>query len=47
VVVVKIRDGKQTMWKNLVRVWEPTLLFDKEAFQNYIVKEVKAFKEKG
>ena len=45
VVVVKIRDGKQTMWKNLVRVWE--LLFDKEAFQDYIVKEVKAFKEKG
>lgn len=45
VVLVKMRSGKQAAWKNLDRVWE--LLRDRTAFHAYIVKELKAFREKG
>ena len=46
VVLVRIRGGKQTGWKNLDKIW--TLLSDKAAFQSYVVKEMKAFLgEKG
>ncbi len=45
VVLVKIRDGKRTEWKNLDRVWE--LLGDETAFRTYIADEVKQFVEKA
>ena len=41
VVLVRYRNGKQVVWKNLDQVW--ILLGDKTAFQDYIVKEVDAF----
>lgn len=45
VVLVKIRNGKQTEWKNLDRVWE--LLGNEAAFRTYIADEVKKFVEKA
>jgi hypothetical protein len=41
VVLVKIRDGKQVEHKNLDMVW--SLLGQKEAFQEYITREVRQF----
>ncbi|MEW6173968.1 MAG: nitrophenyl compound nitroreductase subunit ArsF family protein [Bacillota bacterium] len=41
VVLVEIKDGKQTKWKNLAEVWP--LLNDKAAFQRYVQEEVGAF----
>lgn len=38
IVIVKIRDGKQTEWKNLEKIWE--LVGDKKAFVNYVQYEV-------
>jgi len=43
VVLVKIRDGKQTEWKNLDQVWN--LLGDKDGFISYIQNELKNFIE--
>ncbi len=40
IVIVKIRDGKQTAWKNLDKIWE--LVRDKNAFVKYIQDEVKS-----
>ena len=45
VVLVKIRNGNRTSWKNLDRVWE--LLGDKSAFIAYVIQEVKLFLESG
>ena len=45
VVLVKIRNGNRTSWKNLDRVWE--LLGDKDAFMAYVIQEVKLFLESG
>ncbi|MHB9030954.1 MAG: nitrophenyl compound nitroreductase subunit ArsF family protein [Candidatus Latescibacterota bacterium] len=45
VVLVKMRDGKQTEWKNLDKIWN--LLNDQAAFQKYVTDEVKQFVEKG
>ncbi|MEW6573648.1 MAG: nitrophenyl compound nitroreductase subunit ArsF family protein [Bacillota bacterium] len=41
VVVVEIRDGRQTRWKNLDQVWN--LLGDRAAFIGYVQKEVGAY----
>ncbi len=41
VVLVELRDGKQTKWKNLDQVW--LLLGDKSAFARYIEQEVRLF----
>ena len=38
IVVAKIKDGKQTQWKNLEKIWE--LVGDKKAFVNYVQYEV-------
>jgi|GEM_PF-603039 len=40
-IIVDIRDGEQKQWKNLAKVWE--LLYDKEAFVNYVRDEIKAY----
>ncbi len=41
VVVSEVAGGKETRWKNLIRVWE--LLGDKEGFQYYVQTEVQSF----
>lgn len=41
VVVVEIKGGKQTRWKNLEQVWN--LLGDRVAFISYVQKEVGAY----
>ena len=41
VVLVAMRDGRQTRWKNLPKVWE--LLGSKAAFQTYVQTEARAF----
>lgn len=41
IVIVKNRDGKQTEWKNLKRIWE--LVGDKRAFVKYVQNEVTAY----
>jgi hypothetical protein len=41
VVVVEVKDGKQTRWKNLAKVWE--LLGNQQDFEKYIVSEVRAY----
>jgi hypothetical protein len=38
IVVVKIRNGRQTAWKNLRRIWE--LVRDKKVFMRYVQDEV-------
>jgi len=38
VIVVKMQEGRQAEWKNLVRIWE--LVGDENAFKNYIKDEV-------
>ncbi|MBN1419697.1 MAG: hypothetical protein JXP34_13040 [Planctomycetes bacterium] len=43
VVLVDVRDGKRTAWKNLERIWE--LVGDKEAFISYIQDETRAYLE--
>jgi len=45
VVLVRVRDGKETEWKNLDQVWG--LLGDKDNFQSYITREVTSFLENG
>lgn len=42
-VVVDLRDGKQTRWKNLPRIWE--LLRDDVAFRQYVKREVHEYLE--
>lgn len=41
VILADIREGKQTRWKNLEKVWE--LLHDKSAFRAYIQAEINAY----
>lgn len=41
VVLADYRDGEQTRWKNLDRVWQ--LVKDKQAFLNYIESETRDF----
>ncbi|UCE99293.1 MAG: hypothetical protein JSV82_09045 [Planctomycetota bacterium] len=41
IVIVKIRDGKQTEWKNLEKIWG--LVGDKKAFVKYIQSEVSTY----
>lgn len=43
-VVVNIKDGRQTEWKNLGRVWE--LLGSRDAFTKYVQDEVRAYLER-
>ena len=38
VIVVKMQEGRQAEWKNLVRIWE--LVGNENAFKNYIKDEV-------
>lgn len=38
IVISKIKDGRQTEWKNLEKIWE--LVGDKKAFVNYVQYEV-------
>jgi len=45
VVLVELRDGKQTRWKNLNRVWE--LLQDNQAYWTYVTDEVAAYLKGG
>ncbi len=42
-ILVKFKDGKQVEWKNLQKVWE--LVWDEPAFNEYILKEMKAYLE--
>jgi hypothetical protein len=42
VVLVEMKNGAQTRWKNLDKIWD--LLGDKAKFSAYIEKELKAFK---
>jgi hypothetical protein len=41
VVLVETRDGKQTRWKNLSRIWE--LLGDSGAYHAYVSKEIASY----
>jgi hypothetical protein len=41
VVLVRIKDGKQTAWKKLDRIWD--LVGDKAAYQAYVQGELKTF----
>jgi hypothetical protein len=45
VVLVERRQGEQTRWKNLTRVWE--LLRDDGAFVTYVQDELAAFRQGG
>ncbi len=40
-VIVDFRDGRQTAWKNLERVWD--LVGNKTAFLNYVQEETRLF----
>jgi len=40
-VVAEVEYGRQKRWKNLQRIWE--LVGDKEAFLQYVQKEVKKY----
>jgi hypothetical protein len=42
-ILVKYKDGKQVEWKNLQKVWE--LVWDNDAYRDYIQKEMKAYLE--
>ncbi|MHC9545032.1 MAG: nitrophenyl compound nitroreductase subunit ArsF family protein [Vulcanimicrobiota bacterium] len=42
VVLVEMKKGVQTKWKNLDKIWE--LLGNKDKFSSYVEQEVKAFK---
>ncbi len=42
VVLVEMKKGSQTRWKNLDKIWE--LLGDQGKFSSYIEQELKAFK---
>jgi len=42
-ILVKMKDGKQSEWKNLRRVWE--LVRRKDAFLRYVQDEVRAYLE--
>jgi len=44
-VLVNLQDGQQTEWMNLMGVWEPALLDDKEAFIEYVQGEVRFYLE--
>ncbi len=41
VVLVKIKAGKQSDWKNLEKVWQ--LIHKDDSFKKYIIDEVKTF----
>jgi len=41
IVISKIKDGKQTGWKNLEKIWE--LVGDKKAFVKYVQDEVSTY----
>jgi len=41
VIIADLKDGRQTQWKNLEKVWE--LLYHKDVFLNYIGDEVRAY----
>lgn len=43
VVLSAVRDGEETRWKNLPRIWE--LVGDKAAYVTYIQEEIRAFRE--
>ena len=45
VIVSEIKGGKETRWKNLEDVWE--LLGDPGKFQQYVVKEIEAYRGGG
>jgi hypothetical protein len=45
VIVSDVRAGEEVRWKNLTRVWE--LNNDKEAFVEYVQREVRAYREGG
>ncbi len=45
VVLVNMQDGRQTEWKDLVHVWEPDLLDDKDEFIQYVQDEVRFYLE--
>lgn len=40
-ILVRLKDGKQKEWKNLMKVWE--LIGDKKAFADYVQDEVRAY----
>lgn len=40
IVLVRVENGKQMRWKNLQSIWD--LVYDKDAFVDYIRKEVRA-----
>jgi len=42
-VLVKMKDGKQAEWKNLMKVWQ--LLGNKEAFLRYVQVELRSYLE--
>ena len=42
-VLVKMKDGKQAEWKNLVKVWQ--LLGDREDFLRYVQAELRSYLE--
>lgn len=42
-ILVRLNDGKQKEWKNLLKVWE--LLGDKPAFVRYVQDEVRGYLE--
>jgi len=41
VVIAETKDGRQTRWKNLPKVWE--LLSNKEKFQSYVSGEIRDY----
>ena len=41
VIVSDVRNGKETTWKNLEKVWQ--LLGDQNKFKEYIQTEIKTF----
>ncbi len=42
VVLSEVRDGRETRWRNLERVWH--LLPDPEGFRRYVEEEVRSFR---
>jgi len=44
-VITEQGDGETERWKNLEKVWQ--LLRDKEAYEDYVTGEIKAFMEKS
>jgi len=45
VVLSEMRDGKETRWKNLDKVWD--LLSDDAAFVRYVQDEIRAYAQGG